>query len=118
MNKQACLWVSSLAVTLQTGCYMPPPVTHTQLTVSQAGGYMLDDQVVQAPELARSLAAKRSSAANLRMDLHASPQADMKAIEFAVAAAREAQVKVDFTHDLSAEAVARLQTEAASGPAR
>lgn len=120
MIQRTCFCMAGLAVSLLAGCYVPPPVTHAQLSVSPAGAYTLDEHAVAATELAQALAAKRASAATLRVDLHASAQAEMKAIEFAVAAAREAQVKVDFTHDLSAEAQAqaRLQAEAASGPAR
>jgi biopolymer transport protein ExbD len=95
---------SSVAVLLATSallgaCYMPPPVTHAALAVSADGHYTLDNQAVAAPELAEALAHKRAAAANLRIDLRASPQARMPDIEFAVAAARQAQVKLDFTHD-------------------
>jgi hypothetical protein len=102
-----------LGALLVSGCYMPPPVTHAALTVSETGTYTLDERPVAAPELATALAAKRGAAANLRIDLRASPQARMPDIEFAVAAARQAQVKVDFTHDMSAAEVATQVVEGA-----
>jgi hypothetical protein len=108
----------SLCLALLAGCYMPAPVTHAVLAVSDGGAYLLDNTPVPGPELASALAAKRAAVPNLRVDLQVSPRAAMPAIEAAVAAAKQAQVKVDFTHDLSAEAVARLQAEAAVAPPR
>lgn len=112
------LALACLLLALMGGCYMPAPVTHTVLAVSDSGGYTLDNTSVPSADLAAALAAKRAAVASLRVDLQVSPRAAMPAIEAALAAARQAQVKVDFTHDLSAEAMARLQAEAASAPAR
>lgn len=105
--------LSLMATLLVGGCYMPPPVSHAALLVSADGHYTLDSQAVAAPDLAEALAHKRAATANLRIDLRASPQARMRDIEFAVAAARQAQVKVDFTHDMSAAEVATQVVEGA-----
>lgn len=113
---------SSVIVLLATaallgGCYVPPPVTHAALTVSADGHYTLDNRAVPASELAEALAQQRTTAANLRIDLRASPQARMSDIEFAVAAARQAQVKVDFTHDTPIAEVAEPAADSAPASA-
>ena len=85
-----------------SGCYVPPPVTHAVLSVSDGGAYTLDAQAVPAAELSQRLTARRASAANLRVDLHVTPLSSMASIAFAVDAAKQAQVRVDFTHDTAA----------------
>jgi biopolymer transport protein ExbD len=84
---------------LVAACHVPAPVSRVVLHIAADGQCLLQDQAVPLPTLARVLTARRTAGAELELEVRASPQADMKWVQAAVAAARQAGVRVSFARE-------------------
>jgi len=78
------------------GCGLPRPDTHALLQISAASRFVLDGRPIGAQALTQALDAREVPGAELRVEISASPQADIRAVEAVVRDSRRAHAEVAF----------------------
>ena len=78
------------------GCGLPRPDTHALLQVSAASQFALDGHPVSADALTRAFDAREVPGTELLVEISASPQADIHAVQVAVRDSRLAHAEVAF----------------------
>lgn len=99
LSLRARLAATLLTLGLLAGCYVPSPVTHARLHLTDAGHCTLDAQPLALRDLAAALAQRQASAPKMVLELHIGPDSDQDGIRQVVEAARQAQVRVAFVNE-------------------
>ena len=96
-SSRLCLTLTlAAALAGLAGCYVPAPAAHAVLEVSTSGGYVLDGRAVALAGLPAALAAAKAKSTALVVEIHASSQVSVDAINAAVHAAAQAHARVAF----------------------
>lgn len=87
------------AAALLSACGLPTPAQHAQLHITSTGSYELDHSPISIEALPQVLAERHARYPDLQLQVRASPQADIRAVQRAVQIARQAQVRLAFADE-------------------
>jgi biopolymer transport protein ExbD len=103
----AALSITVLLALPLAGCDRAPPrpVPHVQLHIAADGSLQLDHQPVRNGDALTAWLSKRQQGQPpLMVEIHASPQADMRVVQAAAHAVEAAHARVSFTDEYPASA--------------
>ena len=84
-----------------SACGLPTPAVHLRLHVAADGRYELNQIPVNAADLPRLLSEQHARTPELQLQVHASPQVDIRVVQQVVQAAKDAQVRIAFADELN-----------------